>query len=68
MKETAIDWLVERINHAKIEGILTTQRLYELKKIAKDLEKAQLKTASEDWHFNGISDKIFDDYYNENFC
>lgn len=68
-KETAIDWLVERINHAKIEKILTTQRLYELKKIAKQIEKKQVIDA---FNFGVLLGKIntystAEQYYNETY-
>jgi len=66
MKETAVDWLIERINHSKIERILTTQRLYELKQIAKELEKEQILKA----HRNGsnhFEDFTANEYYNKTY-
>lgn len=74
-QETAVDWLVERINHAKIEKKLTTQRLYELKKIAKQIEKDQIieayKRESPYMKHAGCTDEMIDKssikYYNKTY-
>lgn len=61
-KMTAVEWIVDKL--LKGEFINNPDELIEQ---AKKLEKWQMKKIAEYWHFNGIPDEVFDDYYDEMF-
>lgn len=64
-KQTAVEWIVKEIE--SLITIETFQRWKVIKEQAKQMEKQQMHKIAEYWHFNGIADEYFDDYYDEIF-
>jgi hypothetical protein len=61
-KQTAVEWLREKL--FKDFGLAFSDNIFEE---AKKIEKKQMHKVAEYWHFNGIPDEVFDDYYDEMF-
>lgn len=60
--KTAVEWLREKLFTEF--GFAFSDNILEQ---AKEIEKGQMHKIAEYWHFNGIADKYFDDYYDEIF-
>jgi hypothetical protein len=74
MKQTAVEWLVEKLSYSTSDGTIISHHkiITNLVEQAKEMEKEQMKNACiqhsyENKSFQKLLEKQFEQYYNETF-
>ena len=67
MKQTAVEWLVEKIIEDELIDVKNGHQFIHLQSIAKEMEKEQIKDAFDEGNPNGFIIKCGEQYYNETY-